>query len=86
MEATTKDLRLHTRTLIAATDRGEEVIITYRGKPRARLTPLVGANEVREAEPAPYGEASGNPLFGLWRDQRESVDDQVRRLRQPRAF
>ncbi|WP_431196201.1 type II toxin-antitoxin system Phd/YefM family antitoxin, partial [Marinobacter alexandrii] len=41
MEATTKDLRLHTRTLIAATDRGEEVIITYRGKPRARLMPLV---------------------------------------------
>ena len=41
MEATTKDLRLHTRTLIAATDRGEEVIITYRGKPRARLMPPV---------------------------------------------
>lgn len=90
MEATTKDLRLHTRTLIAATDRGEEVIITYRGKPRARLVPLVGANQVREGEPAPYGStsesAASNPLFGLWRDQREPVDDQVRRLRQPREF
>lgn len=90
MEATTKDLRLHTRTLIAATDRGEEVIITYRGKPRARLMPLGGANEVRESEPVPYrdtsGEAASNPLFGLWRDQDESVDDYVRRLRQSREF
>ncbi|MFO8015861.1 MAG: prevent-host-death family protein, partial [Candidatus Woesearchaeota archaeon] len=30
MEATTKDLRLHTRELLAATDRGEEVVISYR--------------------------------------------------------
>lgn len=35
MEATTKDLRLHMRELIAATERGEEVIITFRGKPRS---------------------------------------------------
>lgn len=38
MHATTKDLRLHTRELIAATERGEQVIITFRGKPRAMLT------------------------------------------------
>lgn len=79
MEATTKDLRLHTRTLIAATDRGEEVIITSRGKPRARLMPLAGA---------PYGgtpgQAASNPLFGLWRDQDDPVNGKVRRLRKPR--
>ena len=79
MEATTKDLRLHTRTLIAATDRGEEVIVTYRGKPRARLMPLAGA--LYGGTP---GEAASTPLFGLWCDQDEPVDDQVRRLRQPR--
>jgi prevent-host-death family protein len=41
VKATTKDLRLHTRELISATDRGEQVIITYRGKPRAKLVPFV---------------------------------------------
>jgi len=78
MEATTKDLRLHTRELISATERGEQITITYRGKPRARLMPLESepANKVREP----------NPTFALWadRDDAESVDEQVRRLRQPR--
>jgi len=58
MKATTKDLPLHTRELIAATDRGEEVIITYRGHPRARLVRLKeeGATEQRSER---------NPAFGL---------------------
>lgn len=79
MEATTKDLRLHTRELLAATERGEEVIITFRGKPRAMLTPV-----------RPEGDRVGgrNPLFGLWADddRHASVDEQVRALRKPRSF
>jgi prevent-host-death family protein len=78
MEASIKDLRLHTRELIAATDRGERIIITHRGKPRARLVPMTDEPPVREAE--------RNPAFGLWADLREqeSVDEQVRRLRKTR--
>jgi prevent-host-death family protein len=77
MEATTKDLRLHTRELIAATERGEEIVITFRGKPRALLVPL------RDHAPA---SATRNPAFGMWSDCRgdETVDAQVRRMRKPR--
>jgi len=80
MEATTKDLRLHTRELIAATDRGEKIVITYRGKPRAMLTPITEQLQAGKRQ-------TRNPAFGLWQEsqQTESVDEQVRRLRQPRS-
>lgn len=79
MEATTKDLRLHTKTVLAAIDRGEEVLITYHGEPRARLVPVDSVAE----ESQPYGV---NPAFGMWRDRAvdRSVDEEVRRLRQRR--
>lgn len=79
MEATTKDLRLHTKSLMAATSRGEEVIISYRGKRRAKLVPL-------DEQMPPDREA--NPLFGLWADTTPdmSVAQQLRQLRQPRNF
>ncbi len=78
MEATIRDLRLHTAEVLAATDRGERVIITSRGRSRAVLTRW----EDSEAQPRP----ERNPAFGLWGDQCEAVDDQVRRLRQGRAL
>lgn len=76
MKATTRDLRLHTGELLSATDRGETVVITYRGKERAVLSRWEGpeADELLER----------NPAFGLWRDREESVDEEVRRLRRPR--
>ncbi len=76
MEATTKDLRLRTNELLAAVDRGEEIVITYRGRKRAKLGPMAG-----EDRPARY-----NPAFGLWRDRAEEVDEYVRKLRQGRSF
>lgn len=79
MEATTKDLRLHTRELLAATDRGQEVIITYRGRARARLVPHAGD------EQHSGGSGRRNPLFGLWRGRDDvSVDEWVRTLRRSR--
>lgn len=80
MEATTKDLRLHTRELIAATDRGERVTITFRGKPRAMLTPI--------EQPEPASRAERNPAFGLWADvdSLHDVDQLVRTMRKPRSF
>ncbi len=79
MKATTKDLRLKTRELIAATDRGEEVLITFRGQPRARLVPLTKAD--------PSSRRQGrNPAFGLWKDKESSVTEQIDRLRQARTF
>ncbi len=65
MRATAKDLRLHTKRLLEAVERGEEVVITYRGRPSARLVPPQTA--VREA-------CREDALFGLWKDHGEAED------------
>ena len=80
MEATTKDLRLHTRELLSATDRGEEVIITYRGKRRAKLVPLHKRSEIADSN------MGRNPAFGIWCDRKEDVDALVRSLRERRQL
>jgi prevent-host-death family protein len=43
MKATAKDLRFYSGRLLAKVSQGEEVIITHRGKPCAKLVPLDGA-------------------------------------------
>lgn len=80
MRATTKDLRLHTSSLLAAVDRGESVVITYRGKCRAVLAPW------HQTESESAAEHARNPAFGLWADQEDDVDDAVRALREPRPL
>jgi antitoxin (DNA-binding transcriptional repressor) of toxin-antitoxin stability system len=77
MEATTKDLRLHTAELLAAADRGESVIITYRGRRRAVI------RRWSEAEKS-SGVRGPNPAFGIWADRDEDVGQQLRSLRQRR--
>lgn len=83
MQATTKDLRLRTPELIATTQRGEEVVITYRGKPCVRLVPEDAAR--RRAK-----RSGRNPAFGLWADRSDtaplSVEEHVRSLRAPRQL
>jgi prevent-host-death family protein len=39
MYASAKDLRFYSKNLLDVVSRGEEVIITYRGKPCAKLAP-----------------------------------------------
>ena len=76
MKATAKDLRFHSKELIETVNRGEEVVITFRGKPCAKLVPF--ENEKREI--------SKHSLFGMWKDHDPSsnVDDYVRNLRKGR--
>ena len=76
MKATAKDLRFYSRELIETVSRGEEVVITFRGKPCAKLVPL--DNEKRKI--------SKHQLFGIWKDHDPSsnVDEYVRELRQGR--
>ena len=78
MQVSAKELRGQTKRLLDAVERGEEVILSYRGKPRARIVPM---EEERVAE----GE---EPLFGLWRDRAdmEDVAEYVRELRKGRSF
>ena len=66
MKATAKDLRFHSKELLDTVNRGEEVIITYRGKPCAKLVPY-GKTDIA----APQVK---NDFFGIWRDNNE-VDD-----------
>ena len=80
MNATIVDLRYNMKNVLRAIDRGETVTVLYRGKERARLTPV---------PPAPLGSAPktrDQPLFGLWKD-REDISDPasyLRHLRLPR--
>ena len=80
MEATTKDLRLHTAEILAAADRGEVVYITYRGKRRAVLQgwqqPEAGGDTAR----------GSNPAFAMWADRDDDVERQVRDLRKGRQL
>ena len=76
MEATAKDLRFHSTELLNTVKRGEEVIITFRGKPCAKLVPLEESVELPDK----------NELFGVWQDYKETenVDDFVREIRKAR--
>ena len=74
MRATAKDLRFHARELLDTVGRGEEVVITYRGRPCAKLVPI--------------GQETGKETgaFGMWADHAESADvaEYVRQLRRGR--
>jgi len=76
MKATAKDLRFHSKELINTVNRGEEVVITFRGKPCAKLVPFTGKK----------GKKTKNDLFGMWKDYEfiENVDEHVRNLRKGR--
>jgi len=78
MKTTAKDLRFHAKELLDTATRGEEVIITYRGKPCAKL---VAYDEISEKR-------SECELFGIWKDYRanEDVEGFVRSLRKERTF
>jgi len=76
MKATAKDLRFHSKELIDSVKRGEEVVITFRGKPCAKLIPYQELKSKTEK----------NELFGMWKDNdiADNVNEYVRNLRKGR--
>lgn len=72
MKATAKDLRFNSKELIDSVNRGEEVVITFRGKPCAKLVPY---QEIKK-------QSEKNELFGIWQDNDtiQNVDEYVRNL------
>ena len=77
MEATAKDLRFHSKELLDAVKSGEEVVITYRGKPSAKLIPF-------QSEKKPV--KTDHKAFGMWKDHEavrdgESYIETIRRKR-----
>ena len=77
MRASAKDLRFYSKNLLDAVSRGEEVIITYRGKPCAKLTPLEEPGQT---------DSQVDPLFGMWKDHEgtKNVKNYIRKLRKGR--
>lgn len=78
MKTTARDLRFFSKEILNTVSRGEEVVITYRGKPCARIVPY------QETKDNAYQDT----LFGMWGDNEaiENVNDYVRRLRQARPI
>jgi prevent-host-death family protein len=78
MKATAKDLRFHSKEILESVMRGEVVIITYRGKPSAKMIPVTKSSK-RGEQP--------NHLFGIWADHEASsdVNGYVRKLRERRS-
>jgi prevent-host-death family protein len=76
MKATAKNLRFNSKELLDTVNRGEEVVITFRGKPCAKLIPY------KEEK----GQNTANDLFGIWKDNNliQNVDEHVRGLRKGR--
>ena len=81
MYATAKELRFHSKKLLDVISRGEEVVITYRGKPCAKLVPL------ENAQAATKKNRIDNRLFGIWKvnSSVKNVDSYVRNLRKGRS-
>ncbi len=77
MEVTTKELRIQPGKILEQVSIGQEVTITYRGKPLAKLIPF-----------RKYHSDEGSSMFGLWKDRDTElpVDDYVRTLRKGREF
>ncbi|WP_187647037.1 type II toxin-antitoxin system Phd/YefM family antitoxin [Nitrosophilus labii] len=74
MEITAKDLRFNTAEIFDVLSKGEDIIITYRGKAKAKL---IGLNKQKKKE---------DIAFGMWRDQSEEVNEIVRKMRKGRRF
>jgi len=76
VRATAKDLRFNAKKLLESVKRGEEIIITFRGKPCAKLIPISESK----------GKKRENELFGIWHDYdlTKDVNGYVRSLRRGR--
>lgn len=72
-----RELRTQTKRMLSTVERGEEVILTYRGTPRARVTAV---------KPSAVIDFKVSALFSLWRDEAptEDVEGYVDDLRRSR--
>lgn len=75
MQASIRELRLHTKELFDAAQRGEKVYVTCRNQDPIQLVPVKNKTIIKE-----------NEIFGMWKDNQEvtNVDSFVDRLRRSR--
>lgn len=65
MKTTAKDLRTHAKRILDAVEHGQEVVITVRGKPRAKIIALQPKKRTHRVK-------IKAPLFGIWKDYPDS--------------
>lgn len=68
MKASAKDLRYKTKEIIAALERGEEVLLTYRGEEKAKIIAVSKKTAKR------YDRREETSLFGIWRENEKVAD------------
>jgi prevent-host-death family protein len=76
----TKELRIQPGKIIDQVAHGEEITVTFRGRPLAKIVPIKRRDESggeREAD-----------IFGMWANHEsvQTVEDTVRKLRAGRQF
>ena len=76
MVVSAKDLRFKISMLFDVLTKGEDIIITYRGKPKAKLV----------AFEEPGRDEKSDALFGIWKHRKEDIDTLVRNMREGRDF
>jgi len=79
MQATSKDFRFHIKEILDAAMRGEEVIITFHGKPCAKkIVPIAKSSKKNKH----------NEFCGMWKDRTdmEDVEEYVQNLRKGDSF
>jgi prevent-host-death family protein len=81
MEITTKQLRIQPGKILSQVSNGQDVTITYRGKPWAKLVPIAERRPV-------YLDDSEDELFGIWedRDEMKNVEQYVKNMRKSRKL
>jgi prevent-host-death family protein len=82
MEISAKELRGKPGRVIELAERGTDIIITLRGKKKARLIPYQSG--VSETVP----DYKADAIFGMWADKQEAedVEDYIRSVRKGRTF
>lgn len=79
MEVTTKELRIQPGKILEQVSIGQEVTVTYRGRPLAKIVPI---------QSVVGSDAEESALFGLWRSREDTatVDEYLRSVRKGREF
>src|SRR5262245_56064107 len=83
MNASIVDLRYRMKDVLRALDRGETITVLYRGKAKAKMTPITPVSEDQDKN---VPKMQDLPAFGMWKDREDMADPAawVRKIRRPR--
>ena len=86
MEISTKQLRLQPGRVILQACNGQEITVTYRGKPCAKIVPIRKTGSIEKIDSKKFDGIIKDELFGMWKDRNEmkDVEQYVRNIRKGR--